>query len=109
MAKTDRRVSAMNNSSDLELFIQELERMETPEAYLRACVKNNGGIWHDTDVPALFEIHFMGIAASGMGTSEAARNWIAAAKHSLSLDTVSIGAYSKNSGSVAQLVRAERS
>lgn len=99
----------MNNSSDLELFIQELERMETPEAYLGACVKNSGGIWHDTDVSALFEIHFMGIAASGMGANEAARNWIAAAKRSLTLDTVSIGAYSKNSGSVAQLVRAERS
>ena len=109
MAETDRRVSAMNNSSDLELFIQELERMETPQTYLRACVKNSGGIWHDTEVPALFEIHFMGIAASGMGAYEAARNWIAAAKHSLSLDTVTIGAYSKNSGSVAQLVRAERS
>ena len=99
----------MNNSPDLERFIQELERMETPEAYLRACVQNSGGIWHATDKPALFEIHFMGIAASGMGANEAARNWIAVAKQSLTLDTVSIGMYSKSTGSVAQLVRAERS
>ena len=61
------------------------------------------------DVTALFEIHFMGVAASGWGAEDATQNWIKAAKKSLSIDSQQTVAYSDISGSVAQLVRAERS
>ena len=68
-----------------------------------------GGTWHDVDVTALFEIHFMGVAASGWGAEDATQNWIKAAKKSLSIDSQQTAAYADMSGSVAQLVRAERS
>ena len=61
------------------------------------------------DVTALFEIHFMGVVASGWGTEDATLNWIKAAKTSLSIDSQLTAAYADMSGSVAQLVRAERS
>ena len=61
------------------------------------------------DVTALFEIHFMGVAASGWGADNATQNWIKAAKASLSIDSNLRAAYSDISGPVAQLVRAERS
>ena len=99
----------MKVSSDFELFVQNLETHEKPANLLRRKVRELGGTWHDVDVTALFEIHFMGVAASGWGAEDATQNWIKAAKASLSIDSNRTAAYADMSGSVAQLVRAERS
>ena len=99
----------MKASSDFELFVQNLETHEKPATLLRREVIELGGTWHDMDVTALFEIHFMGVAASGWGAEDATLNWIKAAKKSLSIDSQQTAAYADMSGSVAQLVRAERS
>jgi hypothetical protein len=99
----------MKASSDFELFVQNLETHEKPSRLLRRKVIELGGTWHDMDVTALFEIHFMGVAASGWGAEDAAQNWIKAAKKSLSIDSNLTATYADKSGSVAQLVRAERS
>ena len=99
----------MKASSDFELFVQNLETHEKPANLLRRKVTDLGGTWHDVDVTALFEIHFIGVAASGWGAEDATQNWIKAAKKSLSIDSQQTVAYSDISGSVAQLVRAERS
>ena len=99
----------MKASSDFELFVQNLETHEKPANLLRRKVTDLGGTWHDLDVTALFEIHFMGVAASGWGAEDATQNWIKAAKASLTIDSHHTAAYSDMSGSVAQLVRAERS
>ena len=99
----------MKASSYFELFVQNLETHEKPATFLRRKVIELGGTWHDVDVTALFEIHFMGVAASGWGAEDATLNWIKAAKASLSIDSNLTAAYADMSGSVAQLVRAERS
>ena len=99
----------MKASSDFELFVQNLETHEKPATLLRRKVIELGGTWHDMDVTALFEIHFMGVAASGWGVEDATQNWIKAAKKSLPIDSQQTAAYADMSGSVAQLVRAERS
>ena len=99
----------MKASSDFELFVQNLETHEKPANLLRRKVIELGGTWHDVDVTALFEIHFMGVAASGWGAADATQNWIKAAKKSLSIDSHHTAAYADRSGSVAQVVRAERS
>ena len=99
----------MKASSDFELFVHNLETHEKPSTLLRRKVIELGGTWHDMDVTALFEIHFMGVAASGWGAEDATQNWIKAAKKSLSIDSQQTAAYADMSGSVAQLVRAERS
>ena len=99
----------MKASSDFELFMQNLETHEKPSTLLRRKVIELGGTWHDMDVTALFEIHFMGVAASGWGAEDATQNWIKASKASLSIDSHHTAAYSDMSGFVAQLVRAERS
>ena len=99
----------MKASSDFELFVQNLETHEKPANLLRRKVIELGGTWHDVDVTALFEIHFMGVAASGWGAEDATQNWIKAAKKSLFIDSQQTAAYADMSGSVAQLVRAERS
>ena len=99
----------MKASSDFELFVQNPETHEKPSVLLRRKVIELGGTWHDVDVTALFEIHFMGVAASGWGAEDATQNWIKAAKASLSIDSNLTAAYADMSGSVAQLVRAERS
>jgi hypothetical protein len=99
----------MKASSDFELFVQNLETHEKPANLLRRKVIELGGTWHDVDVTALFEIHFMGVAASGWGADNATQNWIKAAKSSLSIDSNLTATYADKSGSVAQLVRAERS
>ena len=99
----------MKASSDFELFVQNLETHEKPSTLLRRKVIELGGTWHDMDVTALFEIHFMGVAASGWGAEDATQNWIKAAKKSLSIDSQQTAAYADMSGSVAQLVTAERS
>ena len=99
----------MKASSDFELFVQNLEPHEKPSTLLRRKVIELGGTWHDVVGTALFEIHFMGVAASGWGGENATQNWIKAAKASLSIDSHLRVAYSDTSGSVAQLVRAERS
>ena len=99
----------MKASSDFELFVQNLETHEKPAMLLRRKVIELGGTWHDMDVTALFEIHFMGVAASGWGAEDATQNWIKAAKKSLSIDSQQTAAYADMSGSVAQLVRAQRS
>ena len=99
----------MKASSDFELFVQNLETHEKPETFLKRKVIELGGTWHDVDVIALFEIHFMGVVASGWGADDATLNWIKAAKASLSIDSDLTAAYSDMGGSVAQLVRAERS
>jgi hypothetical protein len=99
----------MKASSDFELFVQNLETHEKPSTLLRRKVIELGGTWHDVDVTALFEIHFMGVAASRWGAEDATQNWIKAAKKSLSIDSQQTAAYADMSGSVAQLVIAERS
>ena len=99
----------MKASSDFELFVQNLETHEKPSTLLRRKVIELGGTWHDVNVTALFEIHFMGVAASGWGAEDATQNWIKAAKKSLSIDSQQTAAYADMSGSVAQLVIAERS
>ena len=99
----------MKASSDFELFVQNLETHEKPSTLLLRKVIELGRTWHDVDVTALFEIHFMGVAASGWGAEDATQNWIKAAKKSLSIDSQQTAAYSDISGSVAQLIRAERS
>ena len=99
----------MKASSDFELFVQNLETHEKPSTLLRRKVVELGGTWHDVDVTVLFEIHFMGVAASGWGAEDATQNWIKAAKASLSIESVLASPYADMSGSVAQLVRAERS
>ena len=99
----------MKASSDFELFVQNLETHEKPSTLLLRKVIELGGTWHDVDVTALFEIHFMGVAASGWGAEDATQNWIKAAKKSLSIDSQQTAAYADMTGSVAQLVRAERS
>ena len=99
----------MKASSDFDLFVQNLETHEKPATFLRRKVIELGGTWHDVDVIALFEIHFMGVVASGWGAEDATLNWIKAAKASLSIDSNLTAAYSDMGGSVAQLVRAERS
>ena len=99
----------MKASSDFELFVQNLETHKKPSTLLRRKVIELGGTWHDMDVTALFEIHFMGVAASGWGVEDTTQNWIKAAKASLSIDSHLTAAYADMSGSVAQLVRAERS
>ena len=99
----------MKASSDFELFVQNLETHEKASTLLRRKVVELGGTWHDVDVTALFEIHFMGVAASGWGAEDATQNWIKAAKASLSIDSHLASPYADVSGSVAQLVRAERS
>ena len=98
----------MKASSDFELFVQNLETHEKPSTLLRRKVIELGGTWHDMDVTALFEIHFMGVAASGWGAEDATQNWIKAAKKSLSIDSQQTAAYADMSGSVAQLVSEER-
>ena len=70
----------MKASSDFELFVQNLETHEKPATLLRRKVIELGGTWHDVDVTALFEIHFMGVAASGWGAEDATQNWIKAAR-----------------------------
>ena len=55
----------MKASSDFELFVQNLETHEKPSTLLRRKVTELDGTWHDIDVTAQFEIHFMGVAASG--------------------------------------------
>ena len=99
----------MKASSDFELFVQNLETHEKPSTLLLRKVIELGGTWHDVDVTALFEIHFMAVAASGWGAEDATQNWIKAAKKSLSIDSQQTAAYADMTGSVAQLVRAERS
>ena len=99
----------MKASSDFELFVQNLETHEKPANLLRRKVIELGGTWHDVDVTALFEIHFMGVAASGWGAEDVTQNWIKAAKASLTIDSHHTAVYADMSGSVAQLVRAERS
>ena len=99
----------MTASSDFELFVQNLETHEKPSMLIRRKVTELGGTWHDVDMTALFEIHFMGVAASGWGAEDATQNWIKAAKASLSIVSNRTAAYADMSGSVAQLVRAERS
>ena len=99
----------MKASSDFELFVQNLETHEKPSTLLRRKVIELGGTWHDMDVTALFEIHFMGVAASGWGAEDATQNWIKAAKASISIDSQHAATYADKSGSFAQLVRAERS
>jgi hypothetical protein len=99
----------MKASSDFELFVQNLETHEKPATLLRRKVTELGGNWHDMDVTALFEIHFMGVAASGWGAEDATQNWIKAAKASLSIDSNLTATYADKSGSVSQLVREERS
>ena len=99
----------MKASSDFDFFVQNLETHEKPSTLLRRKVTELGGTWHDIDVTALFEIHFMGVAVSGWGAEDATQNWIKAAKASLSIDSHHTAAYSNMNGSVAQLVRAERS
>ena len=99
----------MKASSDFELFVQNLETHEKPSTLLLRKVIELGGTWHDVDVTALFEIHFMGVAASGWGAEDATQNWIKAAKKSLSIDSQQTAAYADMTGSVAQLVIAERS
>ena len=96
----------MTASSDFELFVQNLEK---PATLLRRKGTELGGTWQGIDMTALFEIHFMGVAASGWGAEDATQNQIQAAKASLSIDNHQTAAYSDMSGSVAQLVRAERS
>jgi hypothetical protein len=102
-------MNAMKASPDFELFVQNLEAHEQPSTVLRCKVIELGGTWHDMDVTALFEIHFMGVAAYGWGEEDATQNWIKAAKASLSIDSDLASPYADMSGSVAQLVRAERS
>lgn len=80
-------MSAMKLVSDFELFVQNLETHEQPSTVLRRKVIELGGTWHDMDVTALFEIHFLGVAASGWGAEDATGNWIKAAKQSLSIDS----------------------
>ena len=75
----------MKASSDFELFVQNLETHEKPANLLRRKVIELGGTWHDVDMTALFEIHFMGVAASGWGAEDATLNWIKAARKSLSI------------------------
>ena len=76
----------MKASSDFELFVQNLETHEKPSTLLRRKVKELGWTWHDVDETALFEIHFMGVAASGWSAEDATQNWIKAAKVSLPID-----------------------
>ena len=99
----------MTVSSDFELFVQNLETHEKPATLLRRKGTELGGTWQGIDVSALFEIHFISIAASGWGAEDVTQNWMKAAKASLSIDSHHTAAYSDMSGSVAQLVRAERS
>ena len=99
----------MKASSDFEFFVQNLETHEKPANLLRRKVIELGGTWHDVDMTALFEIHFMGVPASGWGAEDATQNWIKAAKASLSIDSDLASPYADMSGSVAQSVRAERS
>lgn len=73
----------MKASSDFELFVQNLETHEKPANLLRRKVIELGGTWHDVDVTALFEIHFMGVAASGWGADDATQNWIKAARRTV--------------------------
>ena len=73
----------MKASSDFELFVQNLETHKKPSNLLRRKVKELGGTWHDVDVTALFEIHFMGVAASGWGAEDATQNWIKAARRTV--------------------------
>ena len=75
----------MKASSDFELFVQNLETHEKPATLLRRKVIELGGTWHDMDVTALFEIHFMGVAASGWGAEDATQNWIKAARRTVSV------------------------
>ena len=89
--------------------MQNLETHEKPATLLRRKGTELGGTWQGIDMSALFEIHFISIAASGWGAEDATLNWIKAAKASLSIDSDLTAAYSDMSGSVAQLVRAERS
>ena len=91
----------MKASSDFELFVQNLETHEKPAKFLRRKVIELGGTWHDVDVTALFEIHFMGVAASGWGAEDATLNWIKAARKSLSIDSNLTAAYPDMSSSVA--------
>ena len=91
----------MKASSDFELFVQNLETHEKPANLLRRNVIELGGTWHDMDVTALFEIHFMGVAASGWGAEAATQNWIKAANASLSIDSNLAAAYPDMSRSVA--------
>ena len=99
----------MTASSDLEFFVQILETHEKSATRLRRKCTELGGTWQGIDMSALFEIHLMGVAASGWGAEDATLNWIKAAKASLSIESDLTAAYSDMSGSVAQLVRAERS
>ena len=79
----------MKASSDFELFVQNLETHEKPANLLRRKVIELGGTWRDVDLTALFEIHFMGVAASGWGAEDATLNWIRLQRH-LSLSTVTL-------------------
>ena len=63
----------MTASSDFELFVQKLEK---PATLLRRKGTELGGTWQGIDMSALFEIHFMGVAASGWGAEDATQNWI---------------------------------
>ena len=91
----------MKANSDFELFVQKLEKHDKPANLLRRKVRELGGTWHDVDVTALFEIHFMGVAASGWGAEDATLNWIKAARKSLSIDSNLTAAYPDMSRSVA--------
>ena len=88
--------------------MQNLETHEKPSTLLRRKVIELGGTWHDMDVTTLFEIHFMGVAASGWCAEDATQNWIKAAGQTLSIDSNVTAAYADRSVPVAQLVRAGR-
>jgi hypothetical protein len=66
----------MTASSDLELFVQNLETHEKPVTLSRRKGTELGGTWQSIDMSALFEIHLMGVAASGWGAEDATQNWI---------------------------------
>ena len=91
----------MKANSDFKLFVQNLETHEKPANLLRRKVRELGGTWQDVDMTALFEIHFMGVAASGWGAEDATQNWIKAAKATLSIDSNLTAAYPDMSRSVA--------
>ena len=82
----------MKASSDFELFVQNLETHEKPSRLLRRKVIELGGTWHDMDVTALFEIHFLGVAASGWGAEDATAELDLRLPRRLYLSTVTTGA-----------------
>ena len=69
-------MSTRTASSDFEIFVQILETHEKPATLLRRKGTVLGGTWQGIDMSALFEIHFMGVAASGWGAEDTTQNWI---------------------------------